>query len=103
MKTRPLYENLNKEDKILWDIYRELYLNSEPSVDFDELVENAKTNDNGEFIIDFDSYVIDEKSMENIIEARLKKNKIIGYKKKLFRTSVYLGCSPRTKTKVINN
>jgi len=88
-------------DKILHDTYVELYKNSTPSVDFDELVKDAKTNDRkdsqGRYVIDFLAYEIDKELMESIIQSFVKKYKMNKLNASQYSISIYLGCSPKTK------
>ena len=46
----------NKIDDALFDCYRELFANSTPKGDFDQLVEDATVNDRGQKEIPFDDY-----------------------------------------------
>ena len=85
-----------KLDQALLECYRELYKNSEPSADFDKLMETDIVNERGQKVIDFDSYIIDTNKMEVIIEDICKKYKIKDYYKQTLKTTVYLGCSPKT-------
>lgn len=87
----------NKEEKAMWQCYRLLYENSNPSANFDELVENAELNERGQKVIDFDSYEIEEEKFYEIMDGVLKENKIKGYRAQAFRNSILLGCSPRFK------
>jgi len=93
-------KNLSKDEKILWEIYRRLYSNSTPKVDFDELVENSTINELGQKEILFNNYLIEEEVMDKIIEETLIEYKVKPkYKKRHFRQAVYLGCSPKFKKK----
>jgi hypothetical protein len=87
----------NKDEEILFNIYRELYKNSEPVGDFDELFKNATVNERGEKVIPFNDYVISDDKMEEIIKKHLKGNRITKLKQNAFRCSILLGCSPRSK------
>lgn len=86
-----------KVQKIIWDIYRELYANSEPKADFDELVNSAEKNEEGEKIIPFENYFIDQKLMDEIIEKHLKNKRLTKLTKNSIRVNVYLGVSPVSK------
>jgi uncharacterized membrane-anchored protein YjiN (DUF445 family) len=90
-----------KKDKIneaIQHCYKELYNGSTPSADFDLLVENAQINEQGQKVIDFMSYEISHQDFDNIIDQTLKKYKIKDTPtKKLFKNSIYLGCSPKIK------
>ena len=87
----------NKTEKIIWDIYRELYLNSEPFCNFDELVNSAQKNEKGEKIIPFENYFIEQELMDEIIEKHLKNKRLTKLTKNAIKVNVYLGCSPMSK------
>jgi hypothetical protein len=100
MKSRDL-------DNIMMDIYRDLYRNSEPAADFDELVANADLDEFGRKDIHFMDYEITQENLDRIIEEHLVKHKLSGprirsiskkYDAQKIRNTIYLGCSPRTKT-----
>ena len=88
-----------KLEKIVLDIYRELYENSEPKADFDHLMKTSPLNEFNQIDIPFMDYEIDQDIMDNIIEKHIKRNKISGYNAKQIKTTVYLGCSPKSKLK----
>lgn len=86
---------MKKIENALMECYTELYKNSCPSVDFQYLIDNAKKDIFGRKIIDFDSYEIEEKKFDEIIDIIIKKYKLKPYESKQFKTTIYLGCSPR--------
>lgn len=87
--------------KIIHDTYVELYKNSEPPADFDELVNDAKVNDRkdfqGRYMIDYLSYEIDKDKMEEIVQSFIKKYKMKKQDAAGYSFAIYLGCSPKTK------
>ena len=85
----------NKIDDALFDCYRELFANSTPKGDFDQLVENATINDRGQKEIPFDDYEISEARFQEIIVDTLKKHKVPKSLHKSFSVAIHLGCSPR--------
>lgn len=85
----------NKIDDALFDCYRELFANSTPKGDFDQLVENATINDRGQKEIPFDNYEISEARFQEIIVDTLKKHKVPKSLHKSFSVAIHLGCSPR--------
>lgn len=87
----------SKIDKIIWETYELLFKVSEPSVDFNELVKNAPVNKLGQKEIPFMDYEIDEEIMTSILDSQVKKYKLKGIYKRNFYTTIYLGCSPKTK------
>lgn len=82
--------------EIVMEILAELYANSTPSVDFNELVENASIDKDGRKVIPFDDYEIDDTTMRNIVNYHCKKNRLTKYEKSFVSASVYLGPSPRS-------
>lgn len=87
----------NKDDQAIMECYTLLYKESIPSTNFVELVENAKINECGQKVIDFDSYEIDEKLYDSIVDTIIKKYKFKNYKIQQFKNTIALGCSPRFK------
>lgn len=85
----------NKIDDALFDCYRELFANSTPKGDFDQLVENATINDRGQKEIPFDDYEISEARFQEIIVDTLKKHRVPRSLHKSFSVAIHLGCSPR--------
>lgn len=83
--------------KIIHDTYVELYKNSEPSTDFDNLVDNAILNDRGQKVINFMDYEITENAMDYIISSFELKYKMKNHEINGYRFAIYLGCSPKTK------
>ena len=88
-------------DKIIYDTYVELYKNSEPSADFDELLKYAKDNNivdrTGRYIIPYMDYEIDKDKMDKIVQSFIKKHKMKKHTASQYSFSIYLGCSPKTK------
>lgn len=91
----------SKETKIIWQIYKELYANSKPKVDFDELVNSAEKNEEGQKIIPFNNYEISEEDFNRIIEEQLKGKRLTKLAKQMIRNSITLGASPAFKKKEI--
>ena len=77
------------------DCYVDLFANSTPSGDFNELNDNAVLNDRGEKDIPFNDYVIDDELMNDIVH---KYAKLIrpAWLRSAFVNEINLGCSPRT-------
>jgi len=86
-----------KIDKVMTDIYQELYEKSTPKGDFHMMVQNAKLNEFGQKIIPFNEYEIEENVFEEIIEKHLKATKFVAYIKKSITRGILLGCSPKFK------
>ena len=87
----------DKEDRLIMDCYRELFANSEPKADFDELVANATINERGEIEIPFMEHEIDDTLLQEIIDKYAKKLRA-KWQRAGFRNSILLGCSPKSKT-----
>ena len=86
-----------KEQRIIWQIYREMYAVSTPPADFDELINSAEINKRGQKIILFDNYEISEKNYCEILERNLKGKRITKLKQQMIKNTIALGCSPRFK------
>ena len=86
-----------KVQKIIWNIYRELYANSEPKADFDELVNSAEKNKEGEKVIPFLDYEISEEDFDRIIKEHLKGKRLTKLSKQMLINTITLGVSPRFK------
>ena len=85
-----------KSDEKLWsicvDIYREAFAKSEPSLDFDKVLEKAKKKPLKErWFLD---HYLSPKRWEVIVEAHIKKNKLRPHERKKVFHKVYLGCGP---------
>jgi hypothetical protein len=93
-----MLELKTKEDKTLYEIYKRLFAAATPPGDFDELVENAEFDKYGRRHIPFMDYEIENDIMDNIINSILDENKIKNeHKRKQYITTIYLGCSPKSK------
>ncbi len=84
-----------KIDYIIWSIYRELYKNSYPSVDFDVLFMKAKRNQWNQKDINYSEYSIEEKIFNEIVDRITNKFKLKKHQKEMIHRSVLLGCSPK--------
>jgi hypothetical protein len=87
---------MTKQEKIMWQIYIDLFKAATPSADFEELVENASVNDRGQKEINFMEYSIHKSDYDRIIESNLKGNRLTKLSKQMITNSINLGCSPRT-------
>ena len=87
---------MNKTDKLIMDCYRELFANSEPKADFDELMANATINEHGQKEIPFTDYEIKPDKFNEILDKY--KNQIKPKRKRqMFENTINLGCSPKFK------
>jgi len=86
-----------KEQEAIRECYRKLYKASTPSADFDELMNNAPIDENGQKVIDFMAHEICEHEFAQIVDEVIKKYKIKTRRVTPFKNSIYLGCSPKFK------
>lgn len=90
-----------KSDKKLGEIVRECYVElykaSTPSADFEELVANAPTNEQGQKVVDYMAYEISKTDFDNVVDLVLAKHKVTKNEKHRLMMSIYLGCSPKYK------
>lgn len=97
-------KKLTKTGKTIWDIYRDLYRQSEPSVDFDELyMTSPKEKDTfgiERTMIPYNDYYLEDSAYNNIVDRHLSRNKWKLTENELLsvRVEAYLGCGP-TSTK----
>ena len=83
-------------DNAMMHCYRELYANATPPASFDELLKNATINEQGQKVIPFLDYEIEEDIFEEIIEDTIKIYKINkSFLKQSFRFTIMMGCSPK--------
>jgi hypothetical protein len=89
-------------DKAMMHCYRELFANATPPASFDELLENATTNEQRQKVIPFLDYEIDEDVFEKIVADTIKMYKINrSFLKQSFRFTIMMGCSPKFKKDVL--
>jgi len=77
---------------ICLEIYKELYIHSEPSADFDKLIENKITKVPDWFM----KFYIETEKMEEIINKITKKHKLTKKEYMKIKTEIFLGCSPNS-------
>jgi hypothetical protein len=85
--------------QLIEECYRELYLEAEPSANFDELLEKAPLDDMGRKVIDYDAYYIPRLKFEEIAEKHKSKMKMHKYEESSYNLAVYLGATPTCKKK----
>ena len=86
-----------KEVEAIRECYRKLYKASTPPADFDELLKNATTNENGKKVIDYNAHEICEYEFSEIMGDIIKQYKIRSHRQDLFKNTILLGCSPKFK------
>ena len=88
-----------KLKEAVMECYIRLYKASVPSVDFNDLIKNAKINEQGQKEIPYNDYLIDFDLETEIINGIIKEYKIGEFYANRFKATIYLGCSPKYKLK----
>lgn len=88
----------NTDEVILHEIYRRAFKASTPSGDWDELLINATINERGEKVIPFMDYECEQEVMEQILKTTLMEFKVPKWRRRLFETTFWLGCSPKNSS-----
>lgn len=84
-------------DKAIMHCYRELYANATPPASFDELLNSATVNEEGQKVVPFMDYEIDYDIFEMIVADTIKVYKIKKSIRAPFRGTILMGCSPKFK------
>ena len=84
-------------DKIINECYKKLYKLSEPSVDFDILLENATINQFGQKEIPYNDYEICVKTYEDILNTIIRKYRLNEHEAQKVKNTIAWGCSPKFK------
>lgn len=88
----------SKVEMAVWHCLRQLYANATPPANFDELIEKADVNEQGQKVIDFMAYYVEKSKFEEIVQQTIKDFKL---KKEMeirdFKFLVYLGPSPTSR------
>jgi len=83
-------------NKDLWiicmNIYRQMFKESNPPADFDELMETGEAQTENFFM----KYYLSQEREAEIIDEICKENKVNKWKKEMIKNTVYLGCSPNS-------
>lgn len=80
---------MNKEEKIIMEIYRAIY--TELGINLDELIENGTTKKRGWFM----DYYMPNERQEEIINDILKTKKLSKLRKEVIKRSLWLGATPK--------
>lgn len=91
-------QRMKRLQQLIEDCYRELYRESEPSANFDELIEKAPLDEMGRKIIDYENYYLADEKFKEIAEKYKSKMKMNRYEENSFNLAIYLGATP-TSTK----
>jgi predicted ATP-grasp superfamily ATP-dependent carboligase len=91
-----IMDNMTKQERIMWQIYIDLFKAATPSADFEELVKNSTVNERGQKEINFMDYSISKSDYDCIMESNLKGKRLTKLSKQMITNSINLGCSPRT-------
>ena len=88
-----------RSNKYLWNIcmsiYRQSYLEVEPSADFDVLVETKVVSKPNWFM----DYYLPEDRMIEIVDEWCKKHRCSKHERDVINNEVWLGCSPTSVKK----
>ena len=84
-----------RTDKYLWEnvcmnIYRQMYKEAEPFLDFDQAIKDGITKKNNWFL----NYYLPSKRQVEIVDHWCKKYKCNKYERKKINMEIWLGCSP---------
>jgi hypothetical protein len=86
------------EEAAMWECYRRLYKASEPSAEFDQLLKDAPTNEQGQKVIDYMAYKISIDDYNEIVNGIVKEFKLKPkYRAEAFRRTMSFGASPKFK------
>jgi hypothetical protein len=88
---------MKKDEKILHEMYRRSFAASTPKGDWDELLANATTNEQGEKEIPFMDYECEMEVLQQIFNDVLKENRVPKRRHRQFEMAFWLGCGPKTK------
>lgn len=80
---------------IIFETFQLIYDVSTPSANFQVLYDEAEKDSSGSRIIPFNDYEIQQTLCDEIIENQIKKYKMNQTISSIFRTSIYLGPSPK--------
>ena len=86
-----------KLDLLVRSIYNECYVNSTPSITFDELYDKAEINEEGLKVIPFRDYILEYSKFEEIYDRLTKEYKLPKREKTQLRVGLMLGALPKFK------
>jgi len=79
-------------NKVVMNIYRQMFKEAEPSADFDELIEIGEAKQDNFFM----NYYLHQDRQQEIIDEWCKKYKCSKLEERAINTEVNLGCAPNT-------
>lgn len=83
----------DKEQRVIKELYTEIFKNATPSADYDNLIEKGRL---GELPNDwFMAYEIDQELMDSIMDNVLSKNRIPKWARQIYKRTILLGHSPK--------
>lgn len=88
---------MEKDEKILHEMYRRAFASSTPKGDWDKLLEDATVDEKGMKHIPFMDYECEGETMAKIIQDVMKENKVPKARRRQFEIAFWLGCSPKNK------
>jgi len=87
-------KSTKKLNSMVDDLYREIYKNSTPPADFDELVKNALYDEWGKKDIKFRNYKIKGSLFDSILKNYFIGKRLTKYEKTLITNTLYFGAIP---------
>ena len=84
---------MTKDEKIVLEIYQQMYEEASPKGDFKKMMELGETKREGFF----NDYTLSIERQQEILNETMKKYKIPKWRRKAFNFEVLLGCSPSSK------
>lgn len=88
---------MTKLEKAYYSCMTKMYQASEPSANFQELLDNADINENGLKDIHYENYLIDRDVAVEIFDETVKEFKIPKHQITYLSRAVWLGASPKFK------
>ena len=89
----------NRLQELIYECYRELYREAEPSANFDELLEAAPLDEWGRKVIQYNDYYLPREKFESIANKHKNKMKMNNMEEHSYEFMVYLGATPTCKRK----
>lgn len=87
----------DKVSNAIWELYKIAYAESTPSADFEKLYEEAPLNDEGQKVIDYDSYYLHRDRFDELVEEVKSKYKFNQIEERSYSFHAYLGAGPTSK------
>ena len=88
----------NSDEEIINELYRRSFAASNPPGNWDELLEKAELNENGQKVIPYMDYECKHEKLQEIFDSVMKEYKVPKYRINAFSFNFWLGCSPKSST-----